>query len=98
MKLTDPTNCFEDSHCPAYLDASEQAQVTKMKKWELQYKLFLEREEVPNKNIFKIYCLIIGHCTPVLKSCLKGYPKFDNKSIIFDALWLIRKVKKTVQV
>ena len=41
----------------------------------------------------KIYGLVIGQCTPALRSTLKGDDEYNNKSESFDALWLMKKLQ-----
>ena len=38
-----------------------------------------------------------SHCTPTLRSKIKGDAEYENKSCDFDTLWLLQKIKKTTE-
>ena len=45
-----------------------------------------------NKN--KVYAIVIGQCSQSLQSTVKGNYKCISKYRVFDAIWLLKKVKK----
>ena len=57
-------------------------------------KRYLDHEETLRENILKIYGLVIGQCSPALRSALRGDPEYKNKSQTFDTKWLLEKLKK----
>lgn len=88
-KLKDPTTIFEDNHAPKDLTETKLASPVKVKMWELRIKQYLNRERKLRGNIHKLYPIILGQCTQVLMSTLKGDPEYEAKSEIFDVLWLL---------
>ena len=65
----------------------------KLKRWEMRMKHFLDWEEQLKENKVKIYGLVIGQCTPALRSTLKGNEDFEEKSRTYNALWLLEMIK-----
>jgi len=94
MDLKDPKTDFETKDAPTDLTFLEQASSTKQKIWELKVKHFLNREEELLENIIKIYGLAIGQCMPALKITLKDDNEYNNKSMLFDALWLPKQLRQ----
>ena len=90
----DPNNGFESKYLPTDLTTEEEKRQSAVKKWEIKYRRFLDREETLRENINKLYALIMGQCTTALRSVIKGDSDFESKSRDFDALWLLEKVKK----
>ena len=91
--LKNPMEEFNTEHSPTDPTEEEEKSHFKMKMWELRAKRFLDREETLGQNVFKIYALVIGQCSPALKSALKGDAEYTKKSASFDALWLLKKLK-----
>jgi len=58
--LVDPRSDFETKHSPDEPSATEQTNLIKIKMWELKAKRYLDHEEVLNKNVIKIYGLVMG--------------------------------------
>ena len=73
----------------------EEESKTKMKMLEMQVKKYIDREEVLAENANKLYCIVIGQCTPPLRSTIKGDAEYGRKSTNFDTLWLLGEIKKT---
>ena len=59
----------------------------------MKIKLYLDCEEILSKNINKIYGLIIRQCTVALIFVLRSDKGYKEKLKLFDALWLLGKVK-----
>jgi len=57
--------------------------------------VFFDREDTLTKNKIKLFGLVLGQCTPALKSTIKSEQDYEQKSAIFDSLWLMLKLKKT---
>jgi len=91
--LFDSNAEFEAQNKPDYLSTTKQENLMRMEQWKIRYKQFIIREEILQENITKIYGLIIGQCTPTLRSALKADKDFKPKSEIFEALWLMKSIK-----
>jgi hypothetical protein len=91
--LVDPRIDLENKHAPADFSPEEEKRTILMKKWEIKFKKYLDREEGLQENTSKLYALIMGQCTIALRSVIKSDPVFEAKSKDFDALWLLEKVK-----
>ena len=89
----DPRTDFETKHAPIDLSTEEAKRPGSMKKWEMKYKKYLDREENLDEKINKLYALIMGQCTIAVRSVIKDDPDFTKKSRDFDALWILEKVK-----
>ena len=91
--IVDPVSDFETKNAPEDPSVEDQESMFKMKLWELKAKNYLEKEETIQQNVNKLYAIIIGQCSPVLKSVLKADGDYTQKSNEFDALWLLKKLK-----
>ena len=69
-----------------------------MKMWEIQVKKYMDREEVLSENANNLYGIIIGQCTPPLRSTIKHDVEYGIKSSDFDTLWLLKRSKRRPQV
>ena len=54
----------------------------------------MDREEIFKENKDKLYGIVIGQCTPELKSTIKGDAEYEKKSSVFYTLWLLQKTNK----
>ena len=63
--------------------------------WETRVNKYIDREEVLTENARKLYSIVIGQCTPPLRSTIKGDAEYGKKSSDFDTLWLSKNIKKT---
>ena len=61
----------------------------------MQVKPYMDREDIPIENTDTLYRIVIGQCTPALRSTIKGDTEYEKKSSYFDTLWLLQKIKKT---
>jgi len=84
---------FEAKHGPTNLSTIKAGNMMNIRKWEIKCKNFLNRQEILIKNVHKIYGIVIGQCTPTLRSTLKSDNDYNNKSAVFDAKWLLDKLK-----
>ena len=91
--IFDPVSDFETKNAPEDPSVEDQASMLKMKLWELKAKKYLEKDEMLQQNVNKLYAIIIGQCSPALKSALKADGAYTQKSNDFDALWLLKKLK-----
>ena len=85
--LKDPKTDFETNNMPNDPSSDDKTCPTKLKLWEMRIKRYLDREKTLYHNITKLYAVIIGQCTPALKSTIKGDSESEEKSKKFDALW-----------
>ena len=84
--LKDPFPNFETKHMPKDLTATEEGSKMKMKMWEMRVKKYMDREEVLTENVNKLYGIVIGQCTPPLRSTIKHDAEYGIKSSAFDTL------------
>jgi len=92
-ELSDPTVDFETNHCPLDLSDAKAANPMQVRKWEYKYKKFIDRREKLDDNMNKVYGLVIGQCSPALRSTLKGDSEYDVRLSTYDSLWLLKKLK-----
>ena len=92
--LKDPCTNFKTKHIPKDLTTIEEGSKIKMKMWEIRVKKYMDREEVLTENTKKLYGIVIGQCTPPLRSTIKHDEEYGIKSLYFDTLWLLKKIKK----
>jgi len=93
-ELVDPMSDFEARDMPTKPTLQEERSPVKMKIWAEKLKRYMDREDLMRKNIHKLYGVILGQCTPALKSAVKGEKEYKAKAKIFDALWIMKIVKK----
>ena len=92
--LNDPFPKFETKHMPKELTKTEEESKIKMKMWEMRVKKYIDREEVLTENANKLCGIVIGQCTPPLRSKIKGDAEYGKKSSDFDTFWLLIKKRK----
>ena len=63
------------------------------KKWELKMKKHMEREELLEENIERLFGLVSGQCTQGLLAEIKADKDYDKKADNSDALWLMKTIK-----
>ena len=61
-----------------------------------EVKQFVQHKMNLRRNIEKSYGLIWGQCSAGLKQYIKGLADYESKSIKFDAVWLLRDLKKAM--
>ena len=86
--LKDPCTNFETKHMPKDLTSTEEGSKIKMKMWEIRVKKYMDREEFLTENANNLYGIVIGQCTPPLRSTIKHDTEYGIKSSDFDTLWL----------
>ena len=97
-KLEDPMPSVE-SHEPPYpgkkdADGKEiPPSKGEEKKWDIKMKRHVEREELVEANIEKLFALVLGQCTQGLVAEIKAENEYENKAKMNDALWLLMKIK-----
>ena len=83
---------------PKELTKTEKESKMKMNMWEMRVKKYIDREQVLTENANKLYSIVIGQCTPPLRSTIKGDAEYGKKSSDFDNLWLKKRLKRQPQV
>eukprot|EP00594_Rhizosolenia_setigera_P017900 CAMPEP_0178960488 /NCGR_PEP_ID=MMETSP0789-20121207/12994_1 /TAXON_ID=3005 /ORGANISM="Rhizosolenia setigera, Strain CCMP 1694" /LENGTH=536 /DNA_ID=CAMNT_0020643847 /DNA_START=148 /DNA_END=1759 /DNA_ORIENTATION=- len=63
-------------------------------KYETKYKQHHVREQALESNMGKVYELMLGQCTPLVRQELKGREDYDVKHAATDVLWLIQELRK----
>ena len=92
--MNDPVTNFECKHMPDDLTEKEEESKIKMKMWKMRVKRYMDREEILIDNTNKLHGIVIGQCTPPLRSTIKGDAEYEKKSSDFDTLWLLQKNKE----
>ena len=64
--------------------------------YEKRYGMYLTRESTLQDNMKNLYHLVWGQCSPQLKSAIKGYNKYAEKSAELDSKWLLEHVVKGI--
>ena len=57
----------------------------------------MDRVEILEDNITKLYSLLLGQCPEALWQGLRGHEYFEDKNISFDVNWLLNQIKLTTQ-
>ena len=89
-----PSPNFETKHIPRDLTTTEEGSKLKMKMWEIRVKKYMDREEVLTENTNKFYVIVIGQCTPPLRSTNKNDAEYGIKSSDFDTVAFNLRFKK----
>jgi len=74
-------------------DVNENASRAEQFKWQERFKRFLEKEEAVESGIKKLYSLIWGQCTEVMRNELKASPDFKATQKTEDAIKLIQSIR-----
>ena len=64
--------------------------------FEKKIESFIKREETLEENIRRLYSLIIGKCSEVMKAKVKGHPNFEALNRTFDGLGLLIAIKSII--
>jgi len=91
--LTDLNTDFEMKNKPMDSTSSEIKNPIKMEEWKMRFKQYMSQEEISAENVTKLYVLVIGQCTPALRSSLKAELFYKIKSESSDSLWLLNSLK-----
>jgi len=94
INMDDPKADFQMKYAPKDLDVTEANNLFVMKMWKLRAKIYVDREEMLGANIHRIYALVLGQCTPALRTTLKEHKDYEDKSKVFNAKWLLERVKE----
>ena len=78
--LKDQFPNFETKHMPKDITTTEERSKMKMKMWEMRVNKYMDREEVLTENSNKLYGIVIGQCTPPLRSIIKHDAEYGIKS------------------
>jgi hypothetical protein len=78
---------------PADLPLVPAPTATQQKIWELKITAYVKKEAKIEDNVRKLYSLIWGQCTDVMKSKLETLPSFQTISDNQDALELLKEIK-----
>ena len=92
----DPTANFQSMNKSIKPDPSTDPNVDEVDVdlYKEEVKQFVQRKMNLRRNIEKSYGLIWGQCSSGLKQYIKGLADFKVKSVKFDAVWLLRELKK----
>ena len=93
--LKDPFPNFETKNIPKDLKTIEEGSKINMKMWEMRVKKYMGGEEVLTENANKLYGMVVGQCTPPLRSTIKHDAEYRINSSDFDTLCLLKNIKKT---
>jgi len=93
MDLKDLTTDFEENNMPEDLSTTEAANPSKVEKWKMQLKRYMDHEDNLSENIVKLFGVVYGQCTLALKATIKGDDEYENKANNFDTKWLLEKIK-----
>ena len=66
---------------------------TTVKIWEREVELFIDRKANYDENKWSLYAVIIGQCSPSLKSRLKGNTSFENWDNTHDCVAVLKESK-----
>ena len=94
--LTDPSENFTSKYKPIkpeYDDIGEVDEVD-MEIYREEVKQFVQRKINMRRNLEKTYGLVWGQCSAALQTYIKGLLYYETSSSKFDALWLLREIKK----
>ena len=94
----DPTSDFQTMNKPIKPDPSTDPNVDEVDVdlYKEEVKQFVQHKMNLRRNIEKSYGLIWGQCSAGLKQYIKGLADYESKSIKFDAVWLLRDLKKAM--
>jgi len=93
MNLKNLKTDFETNNMLEDLSPDDKASPTKLKRWEMRLKCYLDREDAFSENITKPFDIIFGQCLLALQSTIKDDNEYKRKAAKFDALWFFRKMK-----
>ena len=65
--------------------------------YELKLEKNMDRADILEYNITKLFSLLWGHCTEALHQGLRGHEDFEDNDISFYAKWLLHQIKLTTQ-
>ena len=58
----------------------------------------MDRSDILEDNMKNLYSILWGKFTEALLQGLCGHEDFEEKDIIFDAKWLLKQIKVTIEV
>ena len=98
--LTDPSDNLVAKYKPAKpeYDVSGDVDEVDMEIYREEVKQFVQRKTNMRRNLEKTYGLVWGQCLSGLQTYIKGLSYFETGSSMFDALWLLREIKKKKQL
>ena len=98
VSLTDPSDNFVAKYKPAKpeYDVSGEVDEVDMEIYCKEVKQFVQQKTNMRRNLERTYGLVWGQCSSGLQTYIKGLSYFETGSSIFDALWLLREIKKAI--
>ena len=69
-----------------------------MKMWEIRVKKYIDREEVLAENTNKLNSIVIGQCTPPLRSTIKGDAEYGESHPTLTLYGFKKILKRQPQV
>ena len=94
--LSDPNIDFAAKHNPIKPKSGEGGEIDEVDHeiYREEVKQFVQRKINLRRNIEKVYGLIWVQCSAGLQTYIKGLSYYEIGSSNFDALWLLREIKK----
>ena len=98
--LSDPNENFASKHKPIKPESNETGELDEVDPeiYRKEVKQFVQRKINMRRNLEKAYGLIWGQCSAGLQAYIKDLSYYETGSSKFDALWLIREIKRRYQV
>ena len=87
---------FETDNKPVELSADEKKSTVDVEIHKEEIKEYVKDLKTIKSNLKKMYSLIYGNCTESVQTMVKADTEYDEKSKIFDYVWLFKKVKTIV--
>ena len=94
--LSDPNDNFATKHKPVKPEPNNSVEIDEVDQeiYRKEVKQFMQRKINMRRNLEKAYGLIWGQCLAGLQTYIKGLSYYETSSSKFDALWLLREIKK----
>ena len=89
----DPLVALQTIHMPTAIDNPNEIQKEIQKE---RIKQYVSREVNIRRNTEKAFGIIWGQCSLALQADIKGNSRYEEKSAMFDVLWLLIELKKAV--
>ena len=81
---------------PKELSDADKKNDTKRTLHEKRIGVYVQREMDLMSNIQAVYSLVWGQCSTALQQKVKGLKDYQQRSDVYDTLWLLESVKKKI--
>ena len=78
---------------PTDLTDTEKKDDLKLRVYMKKLEYFLNRTNTLKSNLIKVWAIIIGQCSPALKSVIEGLEDYEEKEEDSDVVWLLKNIK-----